>query len=222
MNQKVYMTDQEFTAHMDALIPTPSAEANDNLLDLAHSLWFELKEDLYHTFSFISRHFTPETLQRVYDLYKGKDQGILPWELVGTAIYLQAGTPPQEIGKQEWKDFQILSTPEAPDTLSTMGICTVTDAMQRLNYYDMRTASVEANKAVYGPESPMAEKLSLLMASSPITAGRITIDADSGSVAVKANPLWEKLRDGREASPPIPQMRSSPKRTSKHKNQPAR
>ena len=95
-------------------------------------------------------------------------------------------------------------------------------AMQRLNYYDMRTASVEANKAVYGPESPMAEKLSLLMASSPITAGRITIDADSGSVAVKTNPLWEKLRDGREAGPPIPQMRSSPKRTSKHKNQPAR
>lgn len=135
MNQKVYMTDQEFTAHMDALIPTPSAEANDNLLDLAHSLWFELKEDLYHTFSFISRHFTPETLQRVYDLCKGKDQSILPWELVGTAIYLQAGTPPQEIGKQEWKDFQILSTPEAPDTLSTMGICTVREHGAETRFY---------------------------------------------------------------------------------------
>ena len=46
-------------------------------------------------------------------------------ELVGTTIYLQAGTPPQEIGKQQWKDFRFLSTPEAPDTLSTMGICTV-------------------------------------------------------------------------------------------------
>lgn len=50
MNQKVYMTDQEFTARMAALIPAPSAEVNDSLLDLAHSLWFEMKEDLYHTF----------------------------------------------------------------------------------------------------------------------------------------------------------------------------
>ena len=65
MNQKVYMTDQEFTARMAALIPAPSAEVNDSLLDLAHSLWFEMKEDLYHTFSFISSHFTPETLQKV-------------------------------------------------------------------------------------------------------------------------------------------------------------
>ena len=39
MNQKVYMTDQEFTARMAALIPAPSAEVNDSRLDLAHSLW---------------------------------------------------------------------------------------------------------------------------------------------------------------------------------------
>ena len=252
---KVYMSDQEFTAHMAALIPTPSAETNDSLLDLANSLWFGLKEDLYHTFSFIARHFTPETLQTVYDLCKGKDHGILPWELVGTAIYLQAGTPSQEIGMKEWKDFQILSTPEAPDTLSTMGICTVrehgketrfytlhfgqfdpqelldtaaaqaghagitvTEAIQRFNYYDMQMAYVEANKAVYGPESPMAEKLSLLMAASPITAAHITIDVDSGSIAVKMNPLWEKLRDGREVSPPARRQ----KHISKHKKQPER
>ena len=126
MNQKVYMTDREFTAHMAALIPTPSAEVNDILLGLAHSLRFELKEDLYHTFSFISRHFIPETLQKVYDLCKGKEQGILPWELVGTAIYLQAGTSPQEISKRGWKDFQILSTPEA---------------IQRLDYHNMQTAN---------------------------------------------------------------------------------
>lgn len=259
MNQKVYMTDQEFTARMATLIPAPSAEVNDSLLDLAHSLWFEMKEDLYHTFSFISSHFTPETLQKVYDLCKDKDHGILPWELVGTAIYLQAGMPPQEIGKQEWQDFQILSTPNAPDTLSTMGICTVrehgaetrfytlhfrqfdpqelldaaaaqagragitvTEAIQRFDYRNMQTASVEANKAVYGPESSMAEKLSRLMASSPITAGHITIDVDSGSVAIEVNPLWEKLRDEREASPPMRQRCSSRKRSSKHRNQPDR
>ena len=259
MNQKVYMTDQEFTARMAALIPAPSAEVNDSLLDLAHSLWFEIKDDLYHTFSFISHHFTPETLQTVYDLCGVRERGILPWELLGTAIYLQTGTPPQEIGSQEWQDFRILSTPNAPDTLSTMGLCTVREhgaetqlytlhfgrfepqklldtaaaqagrdgitvkeAIQRLNYYDMQTAHVEADKAVYGPESPMAEKLSLLMASSPITAAHITIDADSGSVAIEVNPLWEKLRDERESGPPVQQKCSSRKRSSKHKNHPDR
>ena len=96
-----------------------------------------MKEDLYHTFSFISNHFTPETLQKVYDLCEDKDHGILPWELVGTAIYLQAGMPPQEIGKQEWQDFQILSTPNAPDTLSTMGICTAREHGAGTRFYTL-------------------------------------------------------------------------------------
>lgn len=60
---KTYMSEQEFIAHMDELIPTPSVETNSNLLDLANSLWWEMKDDLYHAFSFVSRHFTPETLQ---------------------------------------------------------------------------------------------------------------------------------------------------------------
>ena len=81
---------------------------------------------------------------------------------------------------------------------------------------------MEANKAVYGPESPMAEKLSLLMASSPITAGHITIDVDSGSVVIAVNPLWEKLRDELEASPPTRQRHPGTKRSSKYKHQPDR
>lgn len=59
---KTYMSEQEFIAHMDELIPTPSVETNNNLLDLANSLWWEMKDDLYHAFSFVFRHFTPETL----------------------------------------------------------------------------------------------------------------------------------------------------------------
>ena len=86
----------------------------------------------------------------------------------------------------------------------------------------MQTASVEANKAVYGPESSMAEKLSWLMVSSFITVGHITIEVDSGSVAIEVNPLWEKLHDEREASPPMRQRRSSRKHSSKHRNQPDR
>ena len=35
---KTYMSEQEFIAHMDELIPTPSVETNNNLLDLANSL----------------------------------------------------------------------------------------------------------------------------------------------------------------------------------------
>ena len=259
--KKTYMSDQEFTAHMEELISTPNAEANHNLLDLANSLWFELKEDLYHTFSFISRHFSPEVLQNVYDLCGDTKNGFLPWELLGAAIYLQTGTPPPETGKDEWnaewKELQILSTPQSPDTISSMGSCTVrehgketrfytihfgqfdplellsksealaksrritvTEAMQQIDY-DMQLGYVTADKAVCGPESIMAEKLSQLMSTSPIAAAHITIDVDGGSIEVKMNPLWRKLREGRETSPPVRQH-SGRKQSPKPKTQPDR
>ena len=98
---------------------------------------------------------------------------------------------------------------------------TVTEAMQRIDY-DMRLGHVASNKAICGPESPLTEKLFRLMDSSPVTAAHITIDVDSGSIVVKRNPLWEKLRDGREVNPPIPQKPPRRTRSPKHKNQPDR
>lgn len=68
----------------------------------------------------------------------------------------------------------------------------------------------------------MAEKLALLMDMSPITAAHITIDADSGNVTVKINPLWEKLRAERGISPPARQTASRRSRFFNHKNQPDR
>lgn len=264
MNQKestkTYMSEQEFTAHMDGLIPTPSAETNSHLLDLANGLWLEMKEDLYHAFSFVSRHFTTETLQNVYDLCGAKETGLLPWEIIGAAVYLQTGTPAEEISEAEWKDFVLLPTPETADALSPLAVCTVRENGQETQFYtphfgrsdpqklldaaiararETGTPAVEAlqqmdynlpeevshvtaNKAVLGPGSRIAEKLSQLMPSSPITAARITMDVDSGIAAVEVNPLWEQLRNERESGPPVQQKRSARKRSSRHKNQPDR
>ena len=111
---KTYMSEQEFIAHMNELIPTPSAETNNNLLDLANSLWWEMKDDLYHAFSFVSRHFTPETLQSVYDLCGARRAGLLPWEIIGAAIYSQTGTPPEKISTDEMRAFVLLPEPETP------------------------------------------------------------------------------------------------------------
>ena len=101
-----------------------------------------------------------------------------------------------------------------------------TTAAETLQQMDHNLPDVEshvtANKAILGPGSRLAEKLSLLMASSPITAGHITIDADSGNTAIEVNPLWEKLRDERGFSPPTRQRHPSRKRSSIHKNQPDR
>ena len=100
---------------------------------------------------------------------------------------------------------------------------TVKEVLQQTDYDLPEVEShVRINKAILGPESKLAEKLSQLMASSPITAAHITMDADSGRVTIEMNPLWEKLRHEREASPPARQNRSSRKRSSKHKNQPDR
>lgn len=257
---KTYMSEQEFTAHMNGLIPTPSAEVNNHLLDLANGLWLEMKDDLYHAFSFVSRHFTSETLQNVYDLCGTRETGLLPWEIIGAAVYVQTGTPAEEISKDEWKDFVLLPTPESAGAISSLAICTVrengeetqfytphfgqcapqklldaaiarageagTTAAEALQQMDHNLPEVEshvtANKAILGPGSRLAEKLSLLMSSSPITAAHIIMDADRGSVTIRMNPLWEKLRDERESGPPVQQKRSSRKRSSKHKNHPDR
>ena len=257
---KTYMSEQEFITHMDELIPTPSVETNNNLLDLANSLWWEMKDDLYHAFSFVSRHFTPETLQSVYDLCGARKAGLLPWEIIGAAIYSQTGTPPETISTDEMRAFVLLPEPETAGTVSTLAACTVRENGQETLFYTLHFGQIDPqklldtamarasesgttvkevlqqtdydlpeveshvriNKAILGPESKLAEKLSQLMASSPITAAHITMDADSGRVAIEMNPLWEKLRHEREASPPARQNRSSRKRSSKHKNQPDR
>lgn len=203
-NGAPYMSDQEFTAHIAALIPTPSAEANGNLLSLANSLWFKLKENLYHIFCFISRHFTLETLQSVYDLCKERSQGILTWELLGTAIYLQAGTPLQEIGKQEWKEFPIFPTPQAPDTLSTMGICTVRENGTATQFYTLHFGQFDHWK--------LLDKASALAESDGITVtkamGKIGFDMrigyvadDEAAVCGPQSPMAERLFQLMSSSP---------------------
>ena len=119
------MSSQEFIARINALIPSPNEEANKNLLDFGNSLWLRLKEDLYNTFSFISRHFTPDTLKGVYDLSRIANEGMLPWEMIGAAIYLQTNTPVQEIEEDSWDYFVGFTAPEAPDKISSLALCTV-------------------------------------------------------------------------------------------------
>lgn len=252
------MSDQEFTARLAKLIPSPSEAVNSRLLDFANSLWFGLKEDLFHTFLFVSHHFTPEVLQSVYELYETRKQGALPWELVNAAIYIQAGTPPKEISEDDWDHFAVLPTPETPDMISTLAICTVqengratrfytrhfgqfdplkllyratalairggstvTAAMQQLKY-EAGTCDAVANCAISGPESLMVEKLTTLMASSPITAAHITIDVDSGNVITEMNPLWERLRDELKPDPFVQRKSAEKKRFFSRKHQPER
>lgn len=255
--EKAYMSEQEFINHINRLIPFPSVETNNSLLEFANEFWYEMKDDLYHTFSFVSRHFTGETLQNVYDLCRTKKSGLLPREIIGVAIYMQAGTLPENISKDEWRDFVFMSMPETADTISSLAICTVrengreipfytnhfgqmdpqklldaaivragasgatvTETLRKMDYDLPKVEShVEANKAILGAGTGMLEKLALLMTSSPITAAYIIMDVDSRSVTIKTNPMWEKLRDERETSPPVRQKRSHQKHSPKHKNQ---
>lgn len=75
----------------------------------------------------------------MYDLCGDPKNGFLPWELLGAAIYLQTGTPPPETRKDEWnaewKELQILSTPQRPDTISSMGSCTVREHGKETRFY---------------------------------------------------------------------------------------
>ena len=243
------MEKEEFVSHLNELIPVPSAETNEKLVKLGDALWLEMKDDLYHALSFISRHFSQNVLQAVYDLSGATEQDLLPWDMIGAAVYLQAGTPVQQISKAAWKDFALLSTPGSPDALSTLATCTVrengretqfytlhfgqfepqillnmaisdamkaeitvTEALQQLDYDIRKPQSyATANKALCGPGSTMAEKLSVLLPSYPITAAHIMIDVDKRTTAVEMNPLWEQLRD-KQGGIPLPQHQTPPKR----------
>lgn len=201
--EKTYMSDQEFTDQMNALIPAPSAEANHNLLASADGLWFELKEELYHTFAFISRHFTTETLQNVYDRCKTEQQGLLPWELIGTAIYLQAGASPPEIGTAEWKEFQILATPESAETLSSLAACTVRENGAEARFYTLHFGQLDPQK--------LLERATVQARNAGITVTEAMqrIDYDMRMTYVTANqsicgpesPLAEKLLRLMDSSP---------------------
>ncbi len=144
------MSDQEFLIHINALIPFTSEEANSNLLDFANSFWIELKEDLYHTFSFVAHHFTPEVLQGVYDLSGDANGGMLPWGLIGAAIYLQTNTPVQEIQEDAWDHFTVFSTPETPNTLSALAICTVRENGRATRFYTRHFGQFDPLKLLYG------------------------------------------------------------------------
>ena len=100
---------------------------------------------------------------------------------------------------------------------------TAAETLQQIDYnLPVVESHVTANKAVLGSGSKITENLALLMAASPITAARITMDVDSGIAAVELNPLRKKLRDERASGPPAQQRRSSRKRSYTHKNQPNR
>ena len=71
----------------------------------------------------------------MYDLCGTREAGLLPWEIIGTAIYLQAGTPPEEISKDEWESFVLLPTPEITGTLSSLTTCTVRENGQEISSY---------------------------------------------------------------------------------------
>ena len=119
-SEKAYMTEHEFISRMNALIPASDEESNHNLLDLSNGLWFEMKDDLYHTISFVSRHLPWRTLQNVYNLCATERAGLLPWDIIGVALYLQTGTPDEEISEAEWRNFVLLPTAKTADVVSTL------------------------------------------------------------------------------------------------------
>ena len=159
-SEKTYMMEHEFVSRMEELIPAPNEETSRNLLDLANGLWFEMKDDLYHAISFVSRHFTTETLQNVYNLCGTEKAGLLPWEIIGAAVYLQTDTPAEEIGKDEWRDFVILPTAETADAVSTLAVCTVREKGQETLLYRAGRCNRQSRKGQNnGSGDPVADKL---------------------------------------------------------------
>lgn len=88
---------------------------------------------------------------------------MLPREMLGAAIYLQAETPLREIKIDEREIFIILPTPETPDAISSLATCTVREYGCETRLYTLH----------FGQFSPQ-ELLERAAARVRITGGTIT------------------------------------------------
>lgn len=131
------MEKEEFLSRLEKLIPATSEKTNEKLLELGDAIWLEMKDDLYHAFTFVSHHFSRDVLQAVYDLSGAMEQDLLPWEIIGAGIYLQAGTPVEQISKSDWRDFTLFSIPQKNDTISSLATCTVRENGQETQFFTL-------------------------------------------------------------------------------------
>ncbi len=151
------MEKEEFLSRLEELIPATSEKTNEKLLELGDALWLEMKDDLYYTFSFVSHHFSRDVLQTVYDLSGAMEQDLLPWEMIGAAIYLQAGTPVEQISKRDWRDFTLFSIPETANTISPLATCSVRENGQETRFFTLHFGQFDPQELL-DTASAMAEK----------------------------------------------------------------
>lgn len=84
------MKYEEFDQQIREMIPQPSAAITDALYRMGVEALEDRPQDLLIAFEFISRYFSVDVLQGVYEIIQ-HGSAVLPNELVAAAVFLQAG-----------------------------------------------------------------------------------------------------------------------------------
>ena len=92
-------------------------------------------QDLLIAFEFISRYFSVDVLQGVYEIIQ-HGSAVLPNELVAAAVFLQAGDTSEHMAQMAKNgELMCFYSPREKGEISPLAICSVLEAGKKVNYF---------------------------------------------------------------------------------------
>lgn len=181
------MERTDFEQRINTLLLRPDPGTTAALFALGQELGQEDACDgareLLDSLRFISRHFSSETTQGVYEIIR-HGAAALPSEMVAAAVYIEGGGTPQ--GAAEMADAgQFLYSHWLPsaEEISPLAVCDLTESGQRLSCHTLHFGAFDPDAALLSAQRYAHDRqLSVIDALLSLTAD---LKLDSGSGAGK-------------------------------------
>ena len=132
------MKYEEFDQQIREMIPQPSAAITDALYRMGVEALEDRPQDLLIAFEFISRYFSVDVLQGVYEIIQ-HGSAVLPNELVAAAVFLQAGDTSEHMAQMAKNgELMCFYSPREKGEISPLAICSVLEAGKKVNYFTIK------------------------------------------------------------------------------------
>lgn len=155
------MKYEEFDQQIREMIPQPSAAITDALYRMGVEALEDRPQDLLIAFEFISRYFSVDVLQGVYEIIQ-HGSAVLPNELVAAAVFLQAGDTSEHMAQMAKNgELMCFYSPREKGEISPLAICSVLEAGKRSIISLQNSGSLRQRISWLGPRDLPSSKESL-------------------------------------------------------------
>ncbi len=146
------MEKTDFERQLNALVPQPDSETTAALFELGQELGegyeSNCTQDLLHSMSFVSRHFSSATAQGVYEIIR-HDSAALPDEMVAAAVYLENGSTSQDAAEMANAGrLMCFHWPKNMEELSPLALCVVTEDGQSRSFHTLHFGAFDPDAAL--------------------------------------------------------------------------